>query len=317
MGVIFLFTLLLASCGMIDRIAVDSTANLFYKASREIETDGNWQNLKNTMMANLKLVEGILYVDPDNEKMLATAVKGYAGYAFTVDETLYLNDLLADNDKKKHLNQAVFNYTKAMRYGLRFLNNRGVSYNDLIKSQKKGKTLSLLDDHLNDDLVNLEAVLFTAQALASLINLQKDKITLVAQLPIAKGLFDWVCKKNPSISFGTCHMFYGIYYSSRPAMLGGNPKRAKREFLAMIKKYPHNWLARTSYMRFYLIPRGLRKHYNKQIKIMRRLSHKFNASRRWSPKKNQGSLGEDRLRIYQAIALKRYRIIKRHEKDLF
>ena len=317
MAIMPFITLLLTSCGIIDRIAMDSTANIFYEASREIETDDNWQNIKNGLMANLKIVEGILYVDPDNEKMLATAIKGYAGYAFIIDETLYLGDFLADNERKRHLNQAVFNYSKALNYGLRFLKGRGVTYKDLIRSQKRGRIISLLNEHLDDNPLDLDAVLFTAQSLATLINLQKHKIALVAQLPVAKDLFDWVCKKNPSIHFGICHMFYGIYYSSRPAMLGGNPKRAKREFLKMMKKYPHNWLARTSYMRYYLIPRGEQQSYNKQKKIMRRLSRKFNKFRQWTPKEHKKTLGDDRLRIYQAVALKRYGIIKRNEKDLF
>lgn len=317
MAVVVFFAFLLTSCGMIDRIAVDSTANIFYEASREIETDDNWQNIKNGMMANLKIVEGILYVDPDNEKMLATAVKGYAGYAYAIDETLYLGDFLADNGRRRYLAQAIFNYSRALKYGLHFLKERGITYEDLIRSQKKGGTISLLDDHLDDNLLDLETVLFTAQAMAALINLQKNKIALVAQLPVAKDLFDWVCKKNPKINFGTCHIFYGIYYSSRPAMLGGNPKRAKREFLKMMKRYPHNWLARTSYMRYYLIPRGEQQSYNKQKKIMRKFSKRFNNLRRWTPKKSRKSLGDDRLRIYQAIALKRYEIMKRNEKDLF
>ena len=317
MAIVPFFALLLSSCGIIDRIAVDSTANIFYEASKEIETDDNWQNIKNGLMANLKIVEGILYVDPDNEKMLATAVKGYAGYAYAIDETLYLGDFLADNGRKRHLNQAIFNYSKALKYGLRFLKGRGITYKDLILSQKRGEGLSLLDSHLDDTPLDLETVLFTAQSLATLINLQKDKIALVAQLSVAKNLFDWVCKKNPGIVFGTCHIFYGIYYSSRPVMMGGNPKRAKREFTKMIKKYPLNWLGRISYMRYYLIPREDRQGYNKQKKIMGRLFRKFNRLRRWSPTENKKVLGDDRLRIYQTIALKRYGIIRRNEKVLF
>ena len=313
----FFVLLFLTSCGMIDRIALDSTANIFYEASREIETDSNWQNIKNGLMANLKIVEGILYVDPDNEKMLATAVKGYAGYAYAIDETLYLGDFLADNGRKKHLNQAIFNYSKALNYGLRFLKIRGITYRDIIRSQKRGNVMSLLDDHLDDTPLDLETVLFTAQSLGTLINLQKDKIGLVAQLPLAKVLFDWVCRKDPKINFGSCHVFYGIYYASRPRMLGGNPKRARREFLKMIKNHPHNWLARTSYMRYYLIPREDRQGYNKQKKIMGKFSGRFHRSRRWRPKKIKNNLGNNRLRIYQAISLQRYRMIRRNEKDLF
>ena len=59
---------------------------------------------------------------------------------------------------------------------------------------------------------------------------------LVSNLPIVKGLFDWVCSKSPNINFGACDIFYGAYQAQRPLMLGGNPEKGKEIFLKVEKK---------------------------------------------------------------------------------
>ena len=118
---------------------------------------------------------------------LATLTKGYAGYAFAVNETHYLQDLYEEKDESVHKDKAVINYSKAMEYGLRYLSKEGLTYQMLQKSvSDKNGVVGLLEDNIDDDTRDLEVVLFTAQSLASMINLQKDKMTLVSQLPIAK-----------------------------------------------------------------------------------------------------------------------------------
>lgn len=297
---------------------MDTTANLLQKASAEVETDGSWENVRNALMANIKIVEGLLYVDPHNEMLLAAVAKGYAGYAFMADETLYLDDLLTDNAHQYHRDQAIFNFSKALRYSLRFLEEKGVTYRDLgAATQKKEGMAQLLDGKLDDDRLNREAVFFMAQSMMSLINLQKDKMILVAQLPIAKGLLDWVCERDPSINYGSCPLFYGAYYASRPKVLGGNFQKARENFEMAIRQNPHNWLARVLYIQYYLIPRGDREEYGRQKALMEKFSGQFDHLRRWLPYRDVHQLGEKRLRLYQAIALKRYQIIKKNEKELF
>ena len=313
---LYLISIFLLSCGTIDKMAIDATARIFYKAGREMETESNWENIKNGLMANLKIIEGLLYLDSDNEKLLAVAVKGYAGYAFAIDETLHLGDYLADNGQTKHLDQGVFNYSKAFDYGLRFLEQKDISYKDLTHaSKKKDGLVQLLDDKLADNAMNRETILFTAQSLISMINLQKDKVLLLAQLPVAKNLFEWACMKDPSIKYGSCHLFNGAYYASRPRILGGRPQEAKKEFESMIKKYPTNWLARVAYMQYYLIPTGDKSGYRRQKKAMEKLIPYFDRLQRWMP--NRKKDGDEHVRIYQSIALKRYEMIKKNEKDLF
>ena len=101
-------------------------------------------------------------------------------------------------DYSPHKEQAIVNYSKALKYGLRFLKLNGISQKKLTKNmRKKDGIKTLLDNNLSDSDHHLMGVLFTGQSLAGLINLYgKDKMALAGQLPVEKGLFDWVCANN-------------------------------------------------------------------------------------------------------------------------
>src|SRR5690606_29325702 len=113
---------------------------------------------------------------------------------------------------------------------------------------------ALLSKKLPSNKRAYEATAFFAQALGGLINMKKDDMVLVAQLPVAKGMFDWVCVEEPNINHGACDLFYGAYEAGRPKMLGGNPEKGKKIFLKAIELNPNNWLARVTYLQYYVIP---------------------------------------------------------------
>lgn len=312
----------LLSCGSIKKAAIDTTSSLLYKASNEIETEKNWESFRRGVPANLKMVDGLLYVEQENQKFLATLIKGYCAYAFIVNETLHLKDVLADNDRIFNKNQAIFNYTRAMNYGIKYLELNGIEYQDMVN--KLGITngiQKLFDEKLDStDIKALENILFTAQSLASLVNLQKTKMKLLAQLPVAKSMYDWVCSKKPDIRAGACDMFYGAYESGRPRMLGGNPKKGKRIFLNLIKKSPENWLARLSYIQFYLVPMMDEEGYQEQIFYMEKATREYQENISWkpgTPRNIKKKLVDKNPPIYQAVAIKRYQIIKKYEKEIF
>ncbi len=314
-----LIGLLLVSCSGLRRMAVGTSSAIIYDASTELESEDNWQHFSKAVPSNLKLIEGLHSIKSDDENLLVTLTKGYAGYAFVVPETLYLNDFYAENDKLSQLNQTLYHYSRALEYGLQFLELYGITYSDLIKAQKRqGGVPALLDEKLDEDILHYEAVLFTAQSLGQLVNFQRTRMTMVAQLPIAKGLFDWVCTKSPNMNFGACQIFYGAYESGRPRAMGGNPEKGKEIFLKLIKANPANWLARVAYMQFYLIPMLDEEGYKKQKFFMETAKRKHYQELKWSPlKKEDKDFTQKRLRLYQSLAIKRFEIMQKFEKDIF
>lgn len=317
-GILLIFTFVL-SCGGIQKVAVKTTASIIYDASFEVEMETNWENFRYGVMSNLKLMEGFLYVDKENGNLLVSLLKGYAGYAFAISETLHMEEVFLDKEDQFHKYQAISNYERALNYGLRFFKLQGLTEEMLSSTVGDEKKFQeLLSDSFDSDDKNYQAVLFTAQALGGLINLQKSRMDLVAQLPIVKGLFDWVCERDPEISFGACQIFYGAYEAGRPRMLGGDPERGRKIFLESIKKYPENWLMRVSYLQFYIIPMLEEDDFKSEMQALEELKEKFNSSQRWRPgQKDEMSDTDKRIHFYQALAIKRYSIIKKYEKEIF
>ena len=315
----FFTIVMLTSCGSVQQVAVGTTGSLMYEATKGLESEGNWHNFKVGSIGNLMLVDGLLSLKPKDRELLVTAIKGYTGYAFAINETEYLVDYFEENETSKHKEQAIFNYAKAFSYGQRFLENYDISWETLVRSQNKpGGVEKLLEDNVSADIQNFEGVVFTAQALGGMINLQKTDMSLVALLPIVKGMFDWVCKKQPDINFGACQIFEGTYEASRPKMLGGNPEKGKKIFLKLIKENPNNWLARVAFMQFYILPMSQEDDYKTQKFFMESASRSLKKELMGNPKRKvDAAFSEPRLRLYQSLAVKRYEIIKKYEEDLF
>ncbi len=313
---------LMSSCGTIQKLAVGASSDLLYEASTSLEAEDNWETFKESIPGNLKLMEVLLSVKPEDEKLLVNLTKGYAGYAFGVNETLFLKDLYPDQkDFSIHKEQAIINYSKAVKYGLEFLRVKGISHGDLSLNMRKNEGISnLLEKHLGGSDHHYTGVLFTAQALAGLINLYgKDKMALAGQLPIAKGLFDWVCKKDPKISFGACDIFYGSYEVSRPF---GNRSKGALKFKNFFKDYPHNWLGRMVFAQYFIFEGGEEEDWNKQKSFMERASKLHQKKVKWMPNyKTHKVFSNPNLGFFQAMALKRFEILKeivlKNKDDIF
>ncbi len=312
--------IILVSCGSIQKVAVATTGSIIYEASPHIESETSFESFQKGIPGSLKLAEAFWYLKQDDEDSLVSLIKGYTGYAFVVNETFYLNDQLLDVDESPHKDQAIINYTKSMQYGMKFLEQNDVPFSMLVEKMKENDGIKkLLESEFSDDLRDLEGVMFTAQSLSCLINLQKDKVSLYAYVPIAKAMYDWVCSKNPQINHGACDIFYGSYEASRPSMLGGNPKKGKEHFLKAIKNHPYNWLARVMYIQHYLIPMSDDEGYAQQKEFFEINSRKYHEAIKWNPDQSyeQRILGDKRMRLYQMMALKRFEFIKKNDKDLF
>ena len=310
----------LLSCSTMNKMAVGGSSGLIYNASNGVMSESNYEIFKSGVAGNLLLIEGLLAQSPENKDLLATLNKGYAGYAYAVNETEVNEEEWTELKSEDAKRQALLNYTRAINFGLRYLSTEGIKLSDLMNKMNEPQGIFLLlDKKLSDNKRDLEIVLFTAQSLAGAINLQKDNIGIVSQLPAIKGMFDWVCTKEPSINYGTCDIFYGAYEAGRPQMLGGNPPKGKEIFLKAIAKHPHNWLIRTSYIQYYLIPQNDEDGFKEQMIALKIFQEEFNRFYIYDnlEKNELPWVREEGLRFYQTLALKRYELINRFQKQFF
>ena len=303
MRYLFFSLILMASACSIQKMAVRTAAPMFSKGSDYLSKENSFEFFQQSAPGNLKFSEMMYMLDVDNLPMLSTVIKGYGGLAYAIPETFAFGDELSGKENSIHHQQAIHLYTRALDYGVTYLEKKGIKHQEVLSLDEK-KFIKLLDKKLDED--DLTAVLFFAQAWGSLINLQKDNIALVSHVPRVKMLFDWVCKKNPEIENGVCEIFEAQYQSSRPKMLGGNPELGKELFLKAIAKRPKHLLIRVTMLQFHVLPAGDLEAYEKEASLLKQEFEKWQDLNRDSLENTSEYADVEHLNLFNAIAKKRF-----------
>lgn len=287
---------------------------MFEEASALNLGERNWDFFAKSAPGNLKLTELLYLEDKNNLPMLGILIKGYAGYAFAVPETLYLDAKLGGEDESEHKKNALDFYTRAFDYGVHYLSMKDIKTSDLL-TLPEDKLLKKLKAELDDD--DILAILYLAQSWGSLINLQKDNISLVSQAPRVKLLGDFGCSLKPDAENGFCELFAAQYDASRPKMLGGNPERAKKIYAQAFEKYPKNILLRESYVEQLIVPAMDEEAFLEQEKILLTEIQDWESLNRDEMKDTSSFAGARSINLFNAIAKKRFEIILKHKSKIF
>ena len=162
--------------------------------------------------SDLKLLEGLIKGDPNNEKLLFLACQGFGSYAlgFVEDE---------NPDRAQQL------YRRGRDYGIRIL-NKNKQFNKALNGTTNDvrKILTQLDKNL------VPTLFWTANNWASWINLNFNNPEALADLPKVQLLMKRVLELDESYFYGGAHLFFAVTYGVRPPILGGNMEKAKQHF---------------------------------------------------------------------------------------
>jgi hypothetical protein len=306
--------LVLTGCGTLQKWTIRSNSSIFQKSGDRMTQESSWEFFRDSAPGNIKFMEMLSLQDPDNMTLLSTLSKSYAGYAFAVPETLALEDTLLGKDNSSARREALVHYTRALDYGLAYLSKRGIAPEKLLSWQEE-ELKKALNKELKDK--DLTAVLYTAQAWGSLIQMQQDNMALVANVPKVKVLFDWVCNKKPDIDNGVCDIFYAQYEASRPRMLGGNPQKAAELYKQAMVKHPKNLLIRIGYIQYLLLPGFEEELYEAQARILKQELARWGDLNRNTLRNTSEYRQHEDLNLYNAIARKRFEIIEKNKTKIF
>lgn len=210
-----------------SKIASDLTSGIFKEGAPIFEQEGDVDTAEVSGLAMIKTLEVFNFQNPSNKNYLNLLARSYATYAFGFFETRMVQYQFSDPDKyNMYVERAKGFYKKGKAYGMDLLRRKDEG---LVKAMSKSldqvrKKIHGYERH------DIEPVFWTAFNWGSYINLSKDDITVVADLPIVEALMARIVEIQPGFYFGAPYMFYGVYYASRPAMLGGNPKAALENF---------------------------------------------------------------------------------------
>jgi hypothetical protein len=308
----FLPLLLFLGACSIQKLAIRASAPVFMKSSDGITREGNWDFFRASAPANIKLLELLWEQDPGNTALLGVLVKSYAGYAFAIPETLAFEDELKGVEESEARRDAITFYTRALDLGLTYLGEHEISRNDLLGDEKN--LMKKLQGLGKEQVVPL---LYTAQAWGSLINLQRDNIALIAQVPKVKLIFDRVCELDPQIEHNVCDIFYAQYEASRPKMLGGNPERGEELFRKAIAKNPQNLLIRMSYVQYLLLPAMDRDKYEREATELRAELAKWDDLNRDNLENTSSYRLIPELNLLNSIAKRRFLVVEKYKDKIF
>ncbi|MCM2303193.1 MAG: TRAP transporter TatT component family protein [Elusimicrobia bacterium] len=200
------------ACGSIDRYAVRTTASMLERGRKTALEEPDYQLGRDAVASQLKLIEAMLVSDPGNLTMHRLLAEGFGGYAF-----LFVED--AEPQRAKGLYLRGRDHALAA-LGLKSVFNglRDKSIEDFEKALKWAK---------KEDVPDL---FWAGFGWGGYVNLSKDDSAALADLPKVTLLMKRVYELDPAFHFGGADLFFGVYYASRPAMLGGDPGKAKTHF---------------------------------------------------------------------------------------
>jgi tetratricopeptide (TPR) repeat protein len=242
----------LGGCNM-NEFSVNLTAPVLHEASKSFAMEGDLQFAREAAPGNLVTLTGFLYSSPNNRYLLETVAQGFAEYAFGFLE----DDLeqLPDDDKHEAQRQvliarATAMYDRALGYALRFIATDDKSFDaafkkDVAATEAEGKKL---------DKDSVPGLMFGGMALASAINLNRNDVGRVVDLPKAIAMIKRAHELDPKFDNASAAMLLGVIYSSQGKAMGGNPDLAKKLFDEAIASTGGKYLlTKVMYARFYAV----------------------------------------------------------------
>jgi hypothetical protein len=208
---ILLATALLSACS-VGQMVVRGSQTILDSGVDSMNRETDLELARGAMPANLKLIEGMLLEDPQNEELLLYAAQGFYGYSYGFIE-------LEDKERAQQL------YRRCYDYALRALHLAGFELDP--------ETAAVADLEAATAKLGKEAVpalFWSASCLAKWIDLDRDDISSVASLASAAILMQRVLELDDSFYYGGPHLFFGVYYGSRSPMLGGNFALSEEHF---------------------------------------------------------------------------------------
>ena len=184
---------------------------------------------KQSLPAELKLMEGLLKNAPRNREFLTALCMGFTGYAM-----LFVED--QDPERASRL------YLRARGYGLRAINIEGPGHREVLNR------LSTIDKGL------IEPLFWTTMSWNAWINLNLDKPAALGELSTAQACLGRVMEIDPDYFYGAPYIITGSMLAARPKMLGGDAAKAKTFFSkAMAASSGKFFLAQYYYAKYYAV----------------------------------------------------------------
>ncbi len=208
--VVSLILLTLSACSM-NEMMVRASMPMLEGGIHAMNQETDLDLAEAAIPANLKMLEGMIQLDPDNATLHTYAAQGYYGLAYGF------------NEDTRPLRAARF-YIRGMKHGFTALRLLGMSDAASLSQDKLEAELKKLD---KDDVA---ALFWTASNWAKWVDINRDKPEGIIALPKTTALMRRVLELDETFYYGGAHMYFGVYYGARAPMFGGDFKKAEQHF---------------------------------------------------------------------------------------
>jgi hypothetical protein len=207
----FLISTFIWGCS-INKLVIHQMEPILEQSSAALYEESDLELAEQALASNLKLVEGILKNDPQNEQLLLLAAQGYAGYAlgFVEDE---------NHDRAKMF------YLRAKEYAFRVLRK-----DETFKAAENNSFEDLQKAVAGMDKKMVPALFWAGFSWAGYANLALNEPAAIAAVPKIQLLMDKVEELDPTFYYGAVYLYQGSIYGVKPVLIGGNPEKAKEYF---------------------------------------------------------------------------------------
>jgi hypothetical protein len=198
--------------GCIQTMAIRTMGGIMDYGLEAFMEEGDLKLAENALGSNLKLVEALIKGDPENTKLLLMASQGFSAYALG----------FAEDDS---VERARMFYQRGRDYGMRVL----LQSKTFKESWDKDISTftSALRTFSKDDV---PALFWTAFGWGSYINITRNDIAALADLPKVSAIMDYVQQLDASFYYGGPLLILGSMEGSLPKAMGGKPERSKDYF---------------------------------------------------------------------------------------
>lgn len=289
-------TIALSGCDL-KEFTVGTTAPVLKAASDALPQESDVQLARDSAPASLKTVEGFLVSAPKNRDLLEILSQGYIEYTFGFLE----DDYEALPDDAKHANErdalaarATGLYDRANGYAIRLLELDDKKFGEMFRkdvASAEAEAKKLKKEQA-------PGLLFTGLSLASAINLNRNDLARVVELPKAIAVIKRSHELDPKFYNGGAAMTLGIIYCSQGKAIGGDPDLGKKFFDEAIATTGGKFLMPKVMMaRFYAVITQDRPLFEKTLKEVIAAPHDL-----WPEQRLPNELAKRRAARYLAHA---------------
>lgn len=219
----------LGACDL-GAFTVDTTTKVLVRAQPSLKMESDYDLAARGLPGTLKTIEGFWTVNP-NKELTGILMEGFCQYGtgFVEDEFEQAEAVKDFDGMEYQAARATKMYLRCANYALMLL---GKNWQDNIFGETD-KVAALVKGANSGQRTQM---MWLALGIASAVNMNKDKVEMVAQLPTAKMILDRVVEFDTKSMPGDKmlaalpHLALGMIASALPPAMGGDPPKATGEF---------------------------------------------------------------------------------------